>query len=349
MFQRTLTRTLICGIVSMLLTITSFSGCLSVNNDENEFSITDSIVSEPYVNNLSGDQILVGGADISGVFHHIYIEPPDHVMKYNNETGEITSVFTDLEIRDWALLADDLYVYNMGVGTDQVSYDHEITHIDLETGEAEEFMADHIYGPGNDMIRFIIVGAAGKKDEGVFIFRSPDDEDGWDLVRFNDYGQSYVETNIQINEVLAGTGSGNYATGLVDEKNNLILWQKGSGSFERTLELENSQDICLRGDNGVFIQDNKVYTFNLEDPVNFTFIKGTEGALEVDIFEEFILLSKNDGVYVFHGDESIQIYHDEISDVWLQGIGNENNLLGACGTFSSNSEDSGHIDIELDL
>ena len=119
-----MTRSMICGIVIVLVTSTFFSGCLTDDDDdkENGFNIQDSIVTGPFLNDLDDDQTFIGGfTNEAGEFFHIYFEhvdspffdDEDFIYSYNNMTGETELLFSDSEIRGWDLNGKHLMFYHV--------------------------------------------------------------------------------------------------------------------------------------------------------------------------------------------------------------------------------------------
>lgn len=371
MLRNSMVRKMICAFVIIIILTTFFNHYLETNNDkEHEFNIHDSVVTGPYLNDLPDDQTLIGGfTDNNNTFFHIYYEhrdslpfqDEDFIYSYNNNTGERELLFSDEEIRDWDLFNEHLWVYNIHNFSAGAGLSHKLTYVNVETGREHTIGIMNKIGPGMDDDEFIIAGSAGRHSEnesGVFDFFLPVYGDSnekpreWDFIYHASGPGAWdsIEDVVKLEEIAGGDASDKNGTGYLTLDGILTLYQRigDSKEFDKVLVISDIIDFSLRYNNIAVVNNNGVYISTFDNPSNLKLVEGTEGAQEVDVYEDFLLVTKLDGTYLFHSEgEFIMIYSERITDIWLHEL--EGSLLRAGGTFSGDGDDSGHIDIELDI
>lgn len=369
----------------------SFTGCLS-DDDENGgdeilFNFDNTEISGPFINDRDGDQIFIGGfSDDEGEFFHIIIEhieamlfgDEDFIYKYSNMTGITTLLFSDYEIRGWDLHDKHLMVYNVHPttpGPGSATYDHELTHVDVNTGHEEHFRRHLLTGSYMLDDEFIIVGSTGSDFNDAFperyalvYFRMPNYGDSpnehppiWSLAWEADNSAvniEILERGVRIDELFSGDAIGKDLAGYINpiyDNLSLFRFNETESKYYKIIEVKPAQDFSLRKNQIAIIQNSVVYTSTSTDLnnktlsvdlENFSILSGSDGAEQVDIYKDFLLIQKRDGLYLFHmNGKFIKIFSGSIENVWLEEL--DGSLLRACGTFSGSGDDSGHIDIEL--
>ena len=346
-----MTRSMISGIIIIIMIGIFFTGCFDNNNDKDDgFNIQNTEITGPYLNVLDDDQIFIGGARINNEFHHIYIDEPNYVMKFNNETWESEELLSDQHVMGAQLGGNDLYVYHGHETNGGVSYMHELTHVNAETGEQTGLFNNEIYGPGRYDPQFMLVAA--EEDRGVALFELPNaDSNEWNFVLRSESGSpKLIERDVPIEDALGGDvdRNGNIVA-FIDQSHNLVIYKLNeSGDYERVFELNQVKHISFCEDKVAIVDKDGLKLSTFYDPSNLTFVEGTDGAQEVDIYENFSLLTKDDGIYLFHREDFVKFYNKIISNIWLYEQ-LDVSLLRACGTFSGNGDDTGHFDIKLNL
>ena len=359
-------------LTCLFVIISLFSGCLTDDDDkEGGFNIQDSVVTGPWINEQDGDQTFIGGFTdpADGKFYHIlhHDGSEDAIYKYDNESGEIVETLLEHEeIRKCDLNGKYLWIYRIEDIEGGLGRSHQLIDIDLITGESRTLRTDNVYGNLRNDSRFLILGSAGKHNEtkgGLYFFGDPYDgpiqdphPTEWTLWYSTSGGGHFrVAKDASTLEYIALGDSGHKnVTGYISNTNSSLLLYRSLNSDEyEEIIIEDVIDFSLRGESDITLVNNDgVYTSTVDrvaiNPNDITFIEGSEGAEEVDIFEDFILVTKQDGTYLFHIDgESIKIYSERITNIWLHEL--NGSLLRACGTFSGNGDDTGHIDITLDI
>lgn len=274
------------------------------------------------------------------------------------------SEFSDSQIRGWDLFGKHLVVYSKQQGTPgpaSPDYDHDISHINLENGSIQRFHSTTVAGPGREEDQYILVASTGPingdPDEFAAVyFRNPDDNYGqsdteWDLAwQSNNNDWEAVEMNVVIDGVLEGDATGKNLIGYINQDGNFNLFRfnKDSDSFEKVLELENTDDFSISGDQIAIVKDNEVWITTEDNPNDLTKVEGSEGAREVDINRDILLVTKDDGTYMIHKDleESVKIYDESMTNPWLEGL---EDLLNAMGSVHANTYDVEHFDITLNI
>lgn len=325
---------------------------------EKEDAVVEPIikVTGPWINERNQDQVLIGGyTDGDGELYHIFYDPGGgpSIYKYKNSTDEIVdSLISDPEFRGYDLFRKDLWVYHTFEIGGGIGRSHKITHIDVETGERDELVSHDVYGTDKDEDQFIIVGSAGETSEGesgLFLFIYPENGDPpnehpteWALRYYTTDGyRENVDLDVRLEDIALGDTSNKNGVGYLTEEGELNLYERigNTHDFNKVLEETDIIDFSLLDKDIAIVKEDGVYVSTWANLNTLTFVEGTEGAIEVDIDKDTLIVQTDKALLLFkEGEKPYELYNkDKFDYLWLEALEEIEDTLRIVGNIDNNT------------